>query len=314
MSGPNLPVHVNLIWDPTLGMNFHSLWGPPPAFIPPPPGPFIPSFEMITIQMWTAGYLLGQNKFTTTVKHKSVFICVDDHDIGPLIPDITSVPVNIYYPIMWPFSSRKISFKSSTVKMNGKPTSCSQVFIPIPMMTCGDPLTLPSAYPIANLINTVTVGLSLADFLMGYLSIVVSVAIDAIFQWVPLPKFVREAGSRVAARLARTAGGRVLAAARRRAGDAVSAVSDRMGPRASQYAAAVLGKLGLDPATIPKKAVSALAGWGTSAIGGNPTLAYKVGGGLAPEVGVQAGGDSSGVHGGTVHGIPVGGTSGNTVW
>ena len=58
MSFPNMPVHVNVIWDPTLGMNFHTLWGPPPA-IPPLPGTPIPSFEMITTQMWTAGVSPG---------------------------------------------------------------------------------------------------------------------------------------------------------------------------------------------------------------------------------------------------------------
>jgi len=283
VSFPNMPVHVNVIWDPTLGMNFHFLWGPPPA-IPPLPGTPIPSFEMITTQMWTAGFLLGQNKFTTTVFHKGVFICIDDHDIGTLIPDVTIPPTNVYYAIMWPFSGRKITFNASTVKMNGKPTSCSQIFPPIPMMTCGDPLTLPLAYPVANLINTVTVGLSFADFLMGYAKVLVSIAVDAIFEWGPVGRFFKKIGGKLLGEASSLAGAIVREA---------------------------LGKLGLTPGAAAKKAVNALAGLGFSAFAGNPTFSYKIGGGLVPEVGVQVGGDAADVSGGSVYGVPVGVTGGN---
>lgn len=177
----NLPVHVNVIWDPTAGLNFHTLWGPPP--LPPPaPGAPTPSIEMITTQMWTVGFLLGQNKFALTVLHKGVFICKGLHDIGTLIPDVTIPPVNAYYAVMWPFSSRKITFLASTVHMKGEPTSCSQaVPAPLPMMTCGDPLGLPLAYPLANWTNNLTVGMSLTDFIMGYARIGVSMLIDGIF-------------------------------------------------------------------------------------------------------------------------------------
>ena len=48
---------------------------------------------MFALQMWTAGLLLGKNKFTSTVKHKSLPIVLDQHDVGPLIPDIT-IPFN----------------------------------------------------------------------------------------------------------------------------------------------------------------------------------------------------------------------------
>lgn len=287
-----LPIHVNVIWDPTLGMNFHTLWGPPPV-IPPLPGVPVPSFEMITTQMWTAGFLLGQNKFTNKSKpvlHRGVFICIDDHDIGTLIPDITIPPVNVHYAIMWPFSSRKMTFNAATVKMNGKPTSCSQIFPPLPMMTCGDPLTLPTARPLINWMNNLTVGLTLADFLMGLARIAVSIAIDAIFEWGPLGKFFKKIGG--------TIGGEGAALALTITGE-------------------VLKKLGLAPGAAAKRAVNSLAGWALSAIDssargvGNPTLAFKLGGGPVPEIGLQAGGDPNDVHGGSVAGIPIGGTAGN---
>lgn len=275
----NMPVHVNVIWDPTLGINMHTLWVPP---APPSPAP-VPSFEMITTQMWTAGFLLGQNKFTETVFHKGVFICKDDHDIGTLIPDITIPFVNAFYVIMWPFSGRKIFFTASTVTMDGKPTSCAQIWPPIPMMTCGDPFALPTSYPVANLFNTVTVGLTFGDFVMGWVKIGVSIAIDAIFSFGPVAKFFKKMGGDKAAK---SIGKEILGQ--------------------------VLGKLGLSPDALAKKAVSALAGWAITAAEGNPTLKLTVGGGLVPEVGLQAGGDPKDVHGGEVYGIPVGGVTGNT--
>jgi len=276
----NMPVHVNVIWDPTVGMNFHTLWGPPPV-IPPLPNAPIPSIEMITTQMWTAGFLLGQNKFTMKTLHKGVFMTIGDHDIGTLIPDVTIPPPNAYYAIMWPFSSRKISFMASTVLMEKKPSSCAQIFPPIPMITCGDPLGLPLAYPVANLLNNVTVGLSFMDFLMGYARIAVSMAIDAVFAWGPVPNFFKGAGDDVA------------------------------GSIAGEIASEVAGKLGLTPAALAKNAVSALAGLGLTALEGNPTFALGVGGGLVPQVGVQIGGDANGVAGGEIFGVPVGATSGN---
>ncbi len=305
-----LGVHVNVIWDPTVGVLAHTLWGPPP--VPPPlPGTPVPSIEMIATQMWTVGYLMGANKFTTTVKHKNVFICIDAHDLGPMIPDVTIPPINAWYAIMWPFSSRKMTFMCATVHMNGKPTSCSQIFPPMPMMTCGDPVSAPTAFPIINLLNNVTVGMTLADFLSGLVKIVVSMAIDAIFEWVPLPKFLGKLGKKLSGKITKV-GGRALAAATRTARKVVSKVGDKIGKKASVFVEEGLKKLGLHPATIAKKAVTALAGWGTSAIDGNPTLAYKVGGGLLPEVGVQVGGDAKDVSGGTVGGVPVGVVSGNT--
>ena len=129
-----MSVHVNVAYDPTLGINSHTLW----ATMLPIPAPSTPTFaiEMIATQMWTAGYFLGQNKFTSKVKHNNFPICQGDHDIGILIPDITIPPVNFYYLIMWPFSSRKMAFSSSSVKFDGKPVGCSQIApIPLPMMT-----------------------------------------------------------------------------------------------------------------------------------------------------------------------------------
>lgn len=164
---------VNIYYDPTAGLNLHHI-------VPPPIPGFAFSIEMLCMQMWTLGYVTGQNKFTTTVMHKQGPIVLEGHDIGMMIPDITIPPVNVYYAIMWPFSSRKIAFTASTVMMDGKMVGCSQVAF-LPMMTCGDPLSAPLAVPLINSLNTVNVGLVPKDIWLGIIKIGASIAIDLAF-------------------------------------------------------------------------------------------------------------------------------------
>ena len=177
---PNIPVTVNVIWDFSYGMLTHNQLAPPAIPVPVP----IPSVEMVCTQMWTLGYLAGQNKFTTTVKHRHVFIVLDGHDCGTMIPDVTVPPApNVWYAIMWPFSKRQIIFSASTVKMNKKPTGCAQTLFLMPMMTCGDPISAPTSfvYPLPHMLNSVKVGMTLLDLLKGILAAAVSMALDYLF-------------------------------------------------------------------------------------------------------------------------------------
>lgn len=294
-----VPVFVNIVWDPTLGYNTHTWWDPVATAAPPPgvpkPSTFNPAIEMIATQMWTAGYFLGQNKFTTKTFHLGMPICIDDHDQGILIPDVTIPLPNLFYAIMWPFSGRKMTFKASTVQMEGKPTSCSQIApVPLAMLTCGDPLTLPLAFPLVNWTHSLTVGMTLMDFIMGAINAVVTAAVDALFEWgVPgIGKWISgKLGKEVAEEVAQTLGPKLLNEA--------------------------LGKLGLTPKAFAKNVVNGLAGWATEMASGadNPSFKVGVGGGPLPQVGVQAGGDPNdpGRFGtGEVGGVPVGGTVGNT--
>jgi hypothetical protein len=291
-----LPVFVNVVWDPTLGYNTHTWWCPAQTAAPPPgvpkPCTFNPAIEMIATQMWTAGYALGQNKFTTTVLHLGMPICIADHDVGILIPDLTIPPPNLWYVIQWPFSGRKMATVASTVQMNGQPVSCSQLAIlPLPMLTCGDPLTLPLAFPLVNWTHTLTVGATAGDLFRGVINAVVTIAIDALFEW-----GVPGVGKLISRRLGREAGERA---------------AKTLGPALlSQF----LGKLGLTPTSFAKRVVSALAGWATSAASGNPTFSVGVGGGPVPQIGVQAGGtpDSGVVGSTTVGGVPVSVVGSNT--
>lgn len=180
-----VPCHVNTAIDVTVGVLSHSFIPPPPA--PPVKVPAVPSIEMIATQMWTMGYLCGQNKFTTTVLHWGLPLVQEGHDQGMLIPDVTIPPVNLWYLVMWPFSSRKIMFFSSLVHYNQKGAGCAAIFIPFPMMTCGEPISAPTAFPITNLLNTVIVSLSPGDILMGIGRIAFSMALDFVFNKLSQP-------------------------------------------------------------------------------------------------------------------------------
>lgn len=311
---PGVPVYVNVIWDPTAGFNTHTYWDPVATAAPPPgvPKPSTPTYaiEMIATQMWTAGYALGINKFTETVKHLGVPICVSGHDIGILIPDVTIPFTNLYYAIMWPFSGRKMTFTSSTVLMDKNPVACSQAFpVPLPMMTCGDPLTLPNALPLANFTHSLTVGMTLGDFLLGLAQIAISVAVDAVFEWGG--KAFQGIASRFGKEAAEEAAERVAREVAEEAAESASSVLTR------QMLREVAGKLGLTPKSLAKRGVNGLAGFGVEAAQGkaNPTFKVGVGGGPVPQLGVQSGGDADaeGRFGTTeVGGVPVGGTVGNT--
>ncbi|MFK7994436.1 MAG: hypothetical protein AB8B87_09890 [Granulosicoccus sp.] len=290
-----MQVHVNVAYDPTLGMNSHTLW----ATMLPVPAPSTPTFafEMIATQMWTAGYFLGKNKFTDTVKHRKFPICQGDHDIGILIPDVTIPFVNFYYLIMWPFSSRKMAFSTSTVKFDGKPVGCSQIApIPLPMMTCGDPFTLPTAFPIINWLNELKVGMTLKDLLLGIAQIAVSIAIDAIFNKLGKPKGGADAAKKAAKEAAEEAAKRSVA----------SQVARALLPQ-------VAGKLGipLSPLALAKKGVNALAGFGFSVAQGNPTFKVGVGGGPVPELSFTAGGNEPATDVLGVPGLGIGNTPTN---
>jgi hypothetical protein len=180
-----VPCHVNTAIDVTVGVLTHSLIPPPPA--PPVKVPAVPSIEMIATQMWTMGFLCGQNKLTTTVLHYGLPLVQEGHDQGMLIPDVTIPPVNLWYAVMWPFSSRKIMFFSSIVQYDKKGAGCAAICIPFPMMTCGEPISAPTAFPITNLLNTVIVSLSPGDILMGIGRIAFSMALDFVFNKLSQP-------------------------------------------------------------------------------------------------------------------------------
>ncbi len=174
----NIPCHVNISNDITLGFWMHR------AIPPTPPLNF--SIEIIGTQLWPPGYLINQNSLTTTVYHKRQtawgWIVLDGHDQGVFLLHLT-IPVwaNLRYIVIIPFSSREIMFIASSVQFNKKPVGCSCLWPIFPMLTCGDPCGAPLAFPLTNRWNTLKVGMSLLDIIMGCVNIGISMAFDILF-------------------------------------------------------------------------------------------------------------------------------------
>ena len=124
----------------------------------------------------------GKNKLTSTVKHNRMSIVQKKHDIGPVMPHLT-LPI-IAHPWLiikiLPFSSCKFTFASSKVKADKRPVGCASIWPLLPMMTCGEPISLPTAFPVTSLINTVSVKMTGWDILLGVTSIIISILVDYV--------------------------------------------------------------------------------------------------------------------------------------
>ncbi len=285
-------VNVNIAYDPTMGALFHNTI---PPVVPVPS----PSVEMIATQMWTYGYYLNQNKLTKKVLHKNFYIVLDGHDIGAMIPDITPAQMaNAYYAVMWPFSSRKIIFKTSKVKMEKVFVGCSQVFAPpFPMMTCGDPVSALIAFPLINKLNTVIVGITLKDVFVGLLQASMLMALDFVFDKIgkPIDRFAKKIAKKAAEKVMKKVGRKVV---KEVAKEAAEEAAEKVTKRAMAKAAAseALGKLlPTSPAKVMKTGLAGAAGLATTSLEGNPTYKVSTGGGpLGGEVGYTWGGDKPG--------------------
>jgi hypothetical protein len=157
-------------------------------YMPPPPQPavppFVPCVETPVPVMWPPGFGMQQNKLTTTVIHKFQFLMLEGHDCGYMIPHVTIPANNLQIPLLIAFSSRKAMFSASTVKANGTAMGCSQLLLfPLPMMPCWSPVSLPSAFPVLNVINNVTAGMTWGDFFAGIAAILIAIAADALGYW-----------------------------------------------------------------------------------------------------------------------------------
>jgi len=171
-----------------ISMTTHD--GVPPPTLPPlfPPATPLPCVEAPTPMMWPPGLALQQNKLTSTVFHKFQFIALDGHDCGHVIPHVTIPPANLKLPVIIMFSSRKVMFSASKVKANGTSVGCACIFtfaMPTPMLCCAFPVSMPIAFPPLNVLHTVTVGMTWADWFAGAIACYLTMAVDAICNYVP---------------------------------------------------------------------------------------------------------------------------------
>lgn len=183
---------TNMIVPLTATHNFVPLPPFPPV---PPPLPAAPlslaacAIESITNAWWPPGYALGGNKFTTSVFHSRMAICIDGHDCGKFIPHVQVAPApnNMLTLLHIPLSSRKCNFTASTVKMNGKATACMLMISwpPSPMTYCSEPINMPLASAPTAHLNTVVIGMTFGDWFAGAFAI----ALGMILDWVLFKHF-----------------------------------------------------------------------------------------------------------------------------
>jgi len=156
--------------------------------LPPLPVGLYPSHEILVEQRWWLG--AGKHKITSTVFHRGQGIVQHGHDCGALIAD-EAPPLlgrgNGYLPLILLGSSRKIMFGASTVRAEGAAIGGAEAS-GYPMLTCGNPISLPYTYPTKNKDNTVLVGLTVLDITRGWQDIAVTMAIDVILFGLSLAK------------------------------------------------------------------------------------------------------------------------------
>jgi hypothetical protein len=176
-----LPIPVSITNDLAMPlipivMTFHDVVPPPPA----PPIPFAPCIEPPVMMMWPPGFALFQNKFTTTVLHKAMPIALDGHNCGYMLVHVSIPAANLLTPMQIMFSSRKMVFSAAKVKANGTPIATTAPIL-FPMMCCAQPVTMPTGAAPTNCLNTVSVGVTLIDAIIGWISIIATVVIDYCF-------------------------------------------------------------------------------------------------------------------------------------
>ena len=190
---------ISVLLTPPMAM--HDYLGPPP--IPPSiPMTYVPvavALDYPAPMFWPPGMAMGNNKLTTKVVHKGLAICLGGHDVGVMIPHMqcTLSPTNSLTPIHVLFSGRSSVFQSSTVLMEGKTVAACTLFNldgpPAPLIACMDPVSLPIASAPTAHLNTVTFGMSLADYIIAAVTVVVTMAVEFALRSAELPGGWREA-------------------------------------------------------------------------------------------------------------------------
>jgi hypothetical protein len=139
-------------------------------------------FELPVTVMWPPGRALDQNKLSDTVLHRMLPIALDGHDCGHMIPHVTipPAPLNVLLPLHLLFSSRKMIFASGIVKANGARVACQLMGL-LPMSCCADPVALPTGST-TNITNSVEVGLTWTDVLVGALELACGLLLDAVLR------------------------------------------------------------------------------------------------------------------------------------
>ncbi len=159
------------------GFNAHG-WSTPPA----PPIPTVPTVDYPAPAFWPPGAALGHNELTRAITHRRASVVQDGHDIGTMIPHLSTPIVNALTPVHVLFSRRKATFFETKVRFEKRfATACSALaWPPTPMMSCNDPVSMPIASMVTSpLLNSVEFGMSVSSYLFSYAAMAASVVLDA---------------------------------------------------------------------------------------------------------------------------------------
>jgi hypothetical protein len=203
---PSLPICV--ITDLTISLPIYSPHNFAPAAPPvPPPMPAVPmspapasAMEFPATMLWPPGNVLLLNKYSTTVTHKRLGIIQAGHDLGVMLAHIQMAPApnNVFTPVHSLFSSRKVSFNSSSVKANGLFVGFAGLIAPMPtpMLVCGEPLSFPMGEVPTRWANNVWAGFSYMDLALGAMNMAVKLMTEKAFmpkgRLGPLKKVVKD--------------------------------------------------------------------------------------------------------------------------
>jgi hypothetical protein len=184
--------------------NFAPVPPVPPVPLPMPAVPMSPApacaMDFPATMLWPPGNVLMQNKYAISVTHKGLGIIQAGHDLGMMLPHVQIAPAanNFFTPLHILFSSRKVSFNSSSVKANGVFVGFAGVIAPVPtpMLVCGEPMSFPMGEVPTRWSNNVWAGFSYMDLALGTMNMAVKLFMERLAmpktRLGPLKKLVKE--------------------------------------------------------------------------------------------------------------------------
>jgi hypothetical protein len=186
---PQLPICI--LRDLTMPVLLYS----PHNYAAPTGLPAVPAASMLAApasaldtpmpMLHPPGNMTGKNKYTTTVLHQGLGVIQASHDLGMMLPHVQLAPAvpNFFTPLHIMFSSRKVMFSSSTVKVDKQFVGFAGVvgLPPTPMLVCAEPIGYPMGEVPTRWLNSVWVGFTWLDWALGAMAIGVSLLVDRAF-------------------------------------------------------------------------------------------------------------------------------------
>lgn len=267
-------IPVNTALDAVVGLSSHFAPCPPIAN---------PSLEG-SLQGQISGKLLNRHAMAYTVVHRGRPVVQVGHDLGPFIPHLTApVYSNPWYLKIFPAASHKTVFPASTVKIEGKPAACATYWPTLPMLSCGEPIPLPSSLPLTTGYNSALVGMTYADLLAGLVTIAATMAIEWLFRG-KVDANANKAVKDWAQKDLKTVLKQVLSGLKKSFLDPRGVLRRHK----EELFKEGVKKVALDSLkTATKAALASLTGFVTSTLEGDPTFAFKLGDDRVLEVGVE---------------------------